>query len=131
MAERRSSSQAGMTLLEIMVALVILAFGLAVLFDAVGLGTGMAGVADQRRAATAAAQSLLAELGRSRPIADGATAGDFPDGQSWRLDITPVASAADVPGPLQGHQVELTVSWPDAAGTRSLVFDTLLLTAAP
>ena len=120
-----------MTLLEVIVALVILSFGLAALFDIVGLGTRTESVADQQRAATAAAQSLLAELGRSRPVTDGTSEGAFPTGQSWRLEIAPLATTPPAAGPLQAHQVHLTVSWPDTGQARSIAFDTLVLAASP
>jgi prepilin-type N-terminal cleavage/methylation domain-containing protein len=123
--------ESGMTLLEVIVALVILSLGLASLFNTVSLGTHTASVADQQRAATAAAQSLLAELGRSRPIIDGTSDGAFPNGQNWRLDIKPLETQSPVSAPLQGDAVTLTVSWPDNSQGRSLVFDTLVLTASP
>jgi general secretion pathway protein I len=123
--------EAGMTLLEVIVALVILSLGLAALFNTVSLGTSTASVADQQRSATAAAQSLLAELGKTRPILDGSSTGAFPNGQSWQLDIAPLESAANPSGILQGHKVVLTVSWPDSGKGRSVGFETLVLTASP
>ena len=130
-SDRTRPGQAGMTLLEVVVALVILSFGLAALFDMVGLGTRTASIADQQRAATAAAQSLLAELGRSRPVVDGTSEGAFPTGQGWRLEIAPLATTPPSAGPLQAHQVRLTVSWPEDGRARSVAFDTLVLTASP
>jgi type II secretion system protein I len=123
--------QSGMTLLEILVALAILALGLAALFNSVSLGTRTASIADQQRAATTAAQSLLAELGRSRPIADGISEGAFSTGQSWRLDIEPLETPSAAPPVLQGHKVMLMVSWPENGQSRSIALSTLMLTAAP
>ena len=125
------ANESGMTLLEVIVALVILSLGLAALFHIVSLGTSTASVADQQRAATAAAQSLLAELGKTRPILDGSSTGAFPTGQSWQLDIAPLETGANPSGSLQGHKVVLTVSWPDGNKGRSAAFETLVLTAAP
>lgn len=122
--------QSGMTLLEILVALAILALGLAALFNSVSLGTRTALMADQERAATTAAQSLLAELGRSRPIADGISEGAFSTGQSWRLDIEPLETPNTASPVLQGHKVLLTVSWPENGQSRSIALSTLMLTAA-
>ena len=120
-----------MTLLEVLVALAILSLGLAALFNSVSLGTRTASTADRERAATAAAQSLLAELGRSRPIADGISDGAFPTGQSWRLDIEPLEIPGAAPPVLQGHKVVLIVSWPEDGRSRSIALNTLRLTAAP
>ena len=125
------TDESGMTLLEVLVALAILALGLAALFNSVSLGTRTASTADQERAATAAAQSLLAELGRSRPITDGISDGAFPTGQSWRLDIEPLETPGAAPPVLQGHKVVLIVSWPEEGRSRSIALSTLRLTAAP
>ena len=125
------SNEAGMTLLEVIVALAILSLGLAGLFNIIGLGTGTASLADHRRAADAAALSLLAELGRSRPITDGVSGGEFPTGQSWQLDIEPLDTPATAPSLVQGHTVRLNVSWPEPLKPRSITFDTLVLTASP
>jgi len=123
--------EAGMTLIELVVALVILSIGLAVLFDIAGLGTNTERTADQERAAAAAAQSLLAQLGRSRPIVDGTTEGEFPNGQVWQLELHPMETESLPPGPLQGHQARLTVAWLDGTRPRSLQFDTLVLASSP
>ena len=125
------ADESGMTLLEVLVALAILALGLAALFNSISLGTRTASTADRERAATAAAQSLLAELGRSRPFTDGISDGAFPTGQSWHLDIEPLETPGAAPPVLQGHTVMLIVSWPEDGRSRSIALGTLMLTAAP
>ena len=124
-------TEAGMSLLEVIVALLILSMGLAVLFNTVDLGTHTMSVAEQQRGAAMAAQSLLAELGRSQPIVDGTSEGRLPTGQHWQLAIQPLDTAPSAPTRLLGHEVHLTVSWPDGSQERQVEFDTLMLTAAP
>src|ERR1700733_10199668 len=122
--------QRGFTLLEVMVALVIFGLGVAALSGWLGDGVRGASLADRERLAATAARSLLAELGRSRPLADGTTEGDFTDGMHWRLVVDPVeGSQADHPV-LQGHAVTLTVSWLRDGRRESEDFHTLLLGSA-
>jgi general secretion pathway protein I len=120
--------QSGMTLLEIVVALAVLALGLAALFDTIGLGTNLAARAEAERQATSAAQSLLAELGRSRPLADGVAEGQFPNEQTWQLVIDPILGDDAV---IKAHHIRLTVGGPGDRRTRALVFETILLDASP
>lgn len=121
-------SQSGMTLLEIVVALAVLALGLAALFDTIGLGTNLAARAEGERQAASAAQSLLAELGHSRPLADGIAQGQFPNGQNWQLAIEPMPGENPI---VEAHHVRLTVGGPGDRRARTLVFETILLDAAP
>src|SRR5271167_3741479 len=96
------SAPAGFTLLELLVALVILGLGLTVLFGSVGDGVRGASLAARQRDAASAAESMLAELGHSRPLADGETDGDLPNGLHWHLVVGPYGEAYDRPPPLIG-----------------------------
>jgi len=115
-------------LTEVLVALAILALGLTALFRAMSPGVDAAALADRQRVATIAAQSLLAELGQSRPVADGISEGEFSSGQHWRLVIEKLPRAIEgQPHPLDGHRVTLSVTWRQDRQTRSLDFRTLLV----
>jgi general secretion pathway protein I len=121
-------SQSGMTLLEIVIALAVLALGLAAMFDTIGLGTNMAARAEGERQATSAAQSLLAELGRSRSVTDGVSQGQFPNGQAWQLAIEPMPGESPI---VKAHHIRLSVGGPGDRRDRALVFETILLDAEP
>jgi general secretion pathway protein I len=125
----------GFTLVEVLVSLAILALGFTALFEGLGDGGLAASVADRQRVATEAAQSLLDELGQTRPLVDGESEGDFAAGEHWRLSITPFgapssdqAAAAGAPR-LNAHLIVLGVTWRANGATQELDFHTLRLGA--
>jgi general secretion pathway protein I len=84
----------GFALIEILIAFVVLAVGLGVLFSAVSTAMRANGRVVSSRGASRLAQSLLEEAGVSRKLVagqrEGTTAGVF----RWRETITPVQIAA-------------------------------------
>jgi general secretion pathway protein I len=122
------ATEAGFTVLEIAVALAILALGLTALFRAVDTATRTGALASRQREAVEAAQSLLAGLEKADSLADGKTEGRLPNGQRWRLEATPLAvDRSGPPAPAAGHLIDLTISWQEEDQLRSVVFHTLLL----
>ena len=77
---------AGFTLLEILVALAILALAAAALLPAMGGSLTLARHAAGTREAMLFAESKLAELSAQRPAA-GRMSGTAPGGLAWRADI--------------------------------------------
>ena len=71
----RPGSEDGFTLLEVLVAAAILALGLASFYQAFGVGLRAEATAERQGRAVAAAENLLAELGRTGPLQDGTAAG--------------------------------------------------------
>jgi prepilin-type N-terminal cleavage/methylation domain-containing protein len=122
----------GFTLLEVLIALVILIMGLAAYYLAFGSGL-LAGVSAERTwRAAQAADNLVAQLGRSIPVGEGVTAGELSDGQHWNLRIEPF-NPVDSNGsasPLAAHIVTLDVIPPDRRGT-PLRVQTLVIDARP
>ena len=123
----------GFTLLEVLVALAVLATGMAAAYETLGVGLRAAAAAERRRAAAAAAENMLAELGRTRPLQDGASEGELGDGQRWRLVISPfdAAQPGDAPPVVAAHLVQLQVGSPSEAADAGLLVQTLMLEAAP
>jgi len=119
-------SQAGFTLLEVLVALAILAISLGVLIPVFsGTLDRNAALADQK-AATMLAQSKLDTVGSGIPLTDGATDGTFSNGFVWHIEVAPYTfpytSRLVTP-----KLVTLTVKWPAKAGLRSLTVKTIRL----
>jgi general secretion pathway protein I len=121
--------EAGFTLLEVLVAFAILVLVLSTMYQRMGLGMRMASEAAAEGAVAEAADQILTELGRSRPLTYGISEGDLPSGQHWRLLISPTrARPPGAPLPrLEGHNVTLTLSWWQRGAIRTAAFDTVLL----
>lgn len=123
-----SEPERGFTLLEILVALVIVGLALGTLFHGVGAGVTAMSFADQQRTALLAGQSMLEQLGNNREVADDTTEGVLPSGQSWRLAISPLpVDRQGPPAPLVGHLVRLTVSWQQDGRSSEVELRTLLV----
>jgi general secretion pathway protein I len=109
---RRSS--AGFTLLEAMIAIVVLALSLSVLMPSYGTGLRSIAAVDDHLRARALAQSVLAEWSHNRSLRPGMVDGSY-DKFTWTLSVTPM----DDP-PLPGsnasqwtlYELVLRVSWP-------------------
>jgi general secretion pathway protein I len=117
---------AGFTLLEVLVALAVLAVSLGALFDAFG-GT-LRGVerADQMRTATLLARATLAAVGSEIPLETGELDGRYTNGFVWRLQMTPHPGTTE-DSLVAAYAVRLIVSWPEGSATRSLRLETLRL----
>ena len=85
----RQCRQGGFTLLEVLVAFVILLMAFAVLMRIFGTGArGLAATDDVNRA-VAFAQANLAEVGVTEPLQEGESGGELPGGFAWQRRIVP------------------------------------------
>lgn len=116
--------QGGMTLLEVLVALAIMAMALGMIYRVAGGAARSSADIVQRQQATAIAQSLLAS--RNAVLPEGwneqGQSGDF----SWRAESTPWAAPVSSPETIALQQVRLTVSWTQGARPGQITLDTLL-----
>lgn len=122
----------GFTLLEVLIALVILIMGLAAYYLAFGSGLLAGAAAERTWRAAQAADNLVAQLGRSIPVDEGVTAGELSDGQHWNLQLEPF-DPVDLNGsasPLAAHIVTLDIIPPDERGS-PLRVQTLVIAARP
>jgi general secretion pathway protein I len=130
----------GFTLLEVMLAFVILAVAMGLLLSMLSRGLGQVRQSQEETEATLHAQSLLDQLGVLEPIKAGESDGELGGGRyRYRLEIAetedPVpapAMAAAVPvDPALAlttpklYRVDLAVSWGDRDRPRRLRFVTL------
>jgi len=110
-------AERGFTLLEVLVAFVIAALALAVMFQAAGFGLDAAHRSGRTEEALTRAKSHLAALGQDSDKLTGSSEGDDGGGYHWRLDIVP--RFKDAPqGPDQSgnavpkiYTVRVTISW--------------------
>jgi prepilin-type N-terminal cleavage/methylation domain-containing protein len=123
-------TEGGFTLLEVLVALVILIIGLAAYYFAFGSGLLAGASSDREWRAAQAAENLVAQMGRSIPIDEGIKEGDLSDGGHWTVRIEPFNSA-DPNGaapPLTAHIVTLDVAM-GGARADPLRLQTLIIAA--
>jgi general secretion pathway protein I len=100
----RRDAMAGFTLLEVMAAFVIAAFGSILLYQAGFEGTAGAVAAARLQEAVVRAQSRLASVGVLTALQPGQLSGDDGGGYHWRLSIMPDQSN----GTLSLYQVQVT-----------------------
>jgi len=121
--------QEGFSLLEVLVAFVILSISLGVLLQVFATGLRNAGTADDYTQATLYAESILAAIGRETPLSEGQHSGPINDRFSWRSTVAPYTD--DMPDPEKTHvrayRVEVEVFWDGLAQTRSVMLETLRL----
>lgn len=119
------SRENGFTLLEVLVAFIIAAAALAVLFGGALDGLTAARTAGRYEQALARAQSRLAGVGRMAPLAAGSQEGDE-DGYHWQVRVVPVAVASPPAGAAPRQRpvlfaVSVAVSWPGGTEGRRQV----------
>ncbi len=122
----RGRADAGFTLVEVVVALAILATSLSVVLVAMSDGTWRIGEADAAATAGSLAQSLLGQVGVEAPAREGRAEGHFPNGFAWTLLVQRFGDSADrAQWPLGAYVVTVEVSWNEASTRRSVALRTL------
>lgn len=145
-------SERGFTLLEVLVAFIIAALALGVLFQGALGGLRSVRVAGHYQEALSRARSHLATLDRGGPLVAGEQTGDDGSGFHWRMRIAPLATAAvaaaaapalpgavasdpDAAGPSAPraalYAVRVAVSWTSDGGAREVVLDSERVGPAP
>jgi general secretion pathway protein I len=106
-------AERGFTLLEVLVAFVIAALALGVLFQSIASGLGALSLADQYEQALSRARSRLAAVGAAS-LQPGVQSGDDGGGFRWQSTVAPIASAptgGSPPEQLTLYRVGVVVSW--------------------
>jgi general secretion pathway protein I len=129
-ANVQPDADSGFTLVEVVVALAILALSVTVLLGVISDGLRRTDQAARTAQATALAQALLARLGTELPVQQGETSGELADGLHWRLRLTPYGDRADRDQwPVGAYHVSAEVSWGAGGAERSVLLTTLRLGA--
>lgn len=120
----------GFTLIEVVVAFVVLALSLGALFEIFATGLRSAGAAGDYAVAAMVAESRLDALDVETPLEAGEYGGPLDGGFRWRAEARPypLDETPGVPYPLV--EVVLTVSWHDGGRERSVTVTTLRPAAA-
>jgi len=109
----RAGQSAGFTLLEALIAIVILALSLSALLQLYSTGLRGVGSIDDHLRARLLAQSVMAEMSYDRRLRPGKLQGRF-DQFAWTLSITPFDDGQPAPqqvNPWTLHRLALTVTW--------------------
>ncbi|HEY9143453.1 MAG TPA: prepilin-type N-terminal cleavage/methylation domain-containing protein [Arenimonas sp.] len=135
--------QRGFSLIEVMLAFVLMAVSLGILIAILGGGLAQVRTSGDATEASLLAQSLLAEQGVLSAIEPGTQQGEFARGRyRWTLEITevpdPAPAAPEIPGaePIETagrvmpnapvlYQLQLDVGWGEDDYARSLRFTSL------
>lgn len=102
----KTSGQDGFTLIEVAVALAILAMAASALMSVFGGAPIRQARIENERLATLGARSLLARIGADLPLAAGHSEGTG-DGIRWTLDIDPYGPQPATPPPLALLRISL------------------------
>ncbi len=124
---RRKGRRDGFTLLEVLVAFVILSVSLVALLRAFSSGIGAVGTAADYRTAALLARSKIDEIGPVIELTEGRHAGRFENGYDWHAEITAYDLGQPAPFPVLGYQVAVTVQW---QGGRAITLTSLRLAAS-
>lgn len=136
MSARRRAGEAGFTLLEVVVAVVIAGLALVAMFQAGSGGLFAADTAARAEEALQRAQSHLAAVGRDAALVEGDVSGDDGGGYRWRLKVMPAAQrqtvAADGVTPQYAtlYAIQVSVSWQSRGHERAVTLRTLRLGTA-
>lgn len=130
MSCKANPSEPGFTLIEMVVALAILAMVLGALFQSFSSGLRTMGVAEQHLKAALIAESTLARYADRNLLLEPGETGET-DGFGWSAQVTPMQDE-DLPQPpdvpWQAYRVDVTVSWPPG---RSIRLSSVRLGAPP
>lgn len=131
---RDPAGQGGYTLVEVLVAFVVLALALTFLLGTLSGSTRQVRWSADAARAALHAQSLLAEIGVGEVLQPGRDEGEFEDGRyRWRLEVAPwvdpLRSGGQPEDPFSAQllQLRLELDWGEGGPAQRLVLDSLRL----
>jgi len=121
-----SDKDRGFTLIEVLIALAILAGSLAVLLAAISFALDRRREARADQAATLLLQSLMTRASTERPVQTGETSGEVPGGIHWDVRVSRYGSQNDrASWPVNAYSVRASVRWHGTSGVREKSLTTL------
>lgn len=104
----------GMTLIEVLVAFIVLSLTMAVIMQIFSGGMRNARLAESYSRAVFLAESKMAAVGLERPLAFGEESGQVGEDMQWRVSVTPAEEDPSTNAQLMSvrlYQVRVTASW--------------------
>lgn len=130
----RARKTRGMTLIEVLVAFVILSLAMGVIMQIFFGGMRNARLAESYSRAVFLAESRLAAVGIEQPLAAGESSGQLGADLRWRVTVTPYddGGAADRLLMTQRlYQVLVTVDWSEEGRQRQIALNSLRVGPKP
>ncbi|MBU0891553.1 MAG: prepilin-type N-terminal cleavage/methylation domain-containing protein [Gammaproteobacteria bacterium] len=121
--------QGGFSLLELIVAFVIMALALGMLYRATGSSAHAVGLAERHQKASLVADSILSMRDSVGP--EGWQEAGESDGFVWRVVSSPYSTSTDGPNVPKLHEIAIEVRWQDGASAKTLAFQTLMPERTP
>lgn len=124
-SSRFTQSNAGFSLLEVLVAMAILGIALAALYQSAAGATRNVRADERYAYAVELARSLLANHARvpAKGINEqGETQGEF----RWQVASSPIAQRRGAPGRASLHDIDVSVSWNDGGRRRQVVLNSVV-----
>jgi general secretion pathway protein I len=114
----------GFTLMEVVVAMAILAVGLTVIIELFSGGLRLARTSAEYTKAINYARMKMEEIGVKQTLQEGSEQGDFDGTYRWqvetkRVDIIPIEKGIDFKPPVELFQVNVNVLWKSGLKERS------------
>lgn len=127
--KRLNRSQDGFTLVEVLVAFVILGLTLTVMMEAMGSSARHLTDASNYLRAAIHGESLMESIGTEKPFRNGSSSGKFEDGFRWTLTLQPLEISAIDRGSsrITLWNVQVTIFWLDGSKEKNTRFETLRL----
>ncbi len=121
---RRVQPSAGFSLLEMVVAISILALALGALYQAAGGATRNVRIDEKYAYGVELARSLLADNG-SVPASGVNATGETDGGFDWYVTTLPIATGRGSAVPIL-HEIKVGVSWNDGGKRREVVLNSVV-----
>jgi general secretion pathway protein I len=125
-----SRQQRGFTLIEVLVAFMILAMSLSVIFRIFSGGLRNVTISEDYAQAMLVAEAQLASAGLGEPLQEGVTAGEWDARFRWQRVVEPYRPWEQdkaLAVPLQAYRVTVSVDWSDAGQTRQVTLGSVRL----
>lgn len=124
----------GFTLLEVIVALTILALGLVTVLELFASSTRLGAKASQRTQAAVYAQNVMDRLFAQQTLEDGEQSGELPNGYVWRVriqeiypddDTNRLREADNQTDFLHLKEISVSIVWQENAASREFLLHSL------
>ena len=129
----RQGHQQGFSLIEILVAFMILAMSLAVIFRIFSGGMRNVALSEDYAQAMLVAQSQLSTVGVSEPLERGVTAGEWDSRFRWEREVEsylPWEEDKELTTPILAYRVTVNVDWEHAGRSREISLSSVRLKQA-